>query len=333
MSLQNFFRRVWKDRNPIALGLSPISLLYGSVVALRRLGYTSGLLAVEKFNRPIVVIGNLTVGGTGKTPLTIWVVNLLKRSGYTPGVVSRGYGRRDTATRLVGMDSSSEEVGDEPLVIWRRTGVPVAVAKRRTDAVRLLMKESDCDIFISDDGLQHLAIAADLKILLIDGEERFGNGFCLPAGPLRESKSHAAQCDLVIVNGQGGAGEFSMDCQFVEVTNVTDQMKTCRFTDLADETIVAVAGIRHPERFFAMLKKQGIKSRNLPFPDHHPFSPHELETFLNPAETVLMTEKDAVKCASMASPNWWYVTLEVTPDTAFKNAFLSRVATMVNPHS
>lgn len=330
MNLDDFFQRIWKDRNPLAYGLWPVSLFYSTAVELRRLGYRSGLLAVENLNFPTIVIGNLTVGGTGKTPLTIWAVNFLRERGYSPGVISRGYGRRDPGqARMVTEESMPEEVADEPLLIMRQTNAPVAVANNRSDAIRLLMRESSCDIVISDDGLQHLAITSDLKVLLIDGQERFGNKFCLPAGPLRESSRRADDFDLVVVNGQGRADEYSMECSFTEAVNLLDRSQTRPMDSFAGDRVTAVAGIRHPDRFFGMLKQQGIESVNHSFPDHHDFIPSEFEK-VSADRPILMTEKDAVKCERFAGPDWWYVGLEAKPDASFQEVFATSVETIMS---
>ncbi len=326
MKPEDFFQRVWKDRNLVAWGLWPASLLYSTLATLRRFGYSSGLFAVEKFSLPIVVIGNLTVGGTGKTPLTIWAVEFLRSAGYSPGVISRGYGRRSTENCLVDSDSTPALVGDEPLVIWRRTGAPVAVARRRADAVRLLMRAHDCNVFISDDGLQHLSIASDLKVLLIDAEERFGNGFCLPAGPLRESVRNSRRCDLTIVNGAGRAGEYSMTSDMNEAVNLLDGSKTRPLGSFAGQAVSAFAGIRHSDRFFESLRQQGIQSDIYSFPDHHDFSDSDFDAIGKAGEPVLMTEKDAVKCARFASSDWWYVRFDVLPENDFQKAFADKVA-------
>ena len=333
MNLDDFFRQVWKDRNPTALGFWPLSLLYSTLVEIRRFGYSCGLFAVEHFQFPIIVIGNLTVGGTGKTPLTIWAVEHLKNAGYSPGVISRGYGRRVAETHLVGEDSTPDIAGDEPLVIWRRTNVPVAVARQRSDAIRLLIKEKDCNIFISDDGLQHLSIESDLKIMLIDGDERFGNGFCLPAGPLRESSRHANRVDLKLVNGTAQTDEYSMACKLTEAVNLLNNAKTRTLESFAGETVSAVAGIRNPKRFFKLLAERNIQSKNHSFPDHHDFTREDLSAILSTDDIVLMTEKDAVKCVQFASPNWWCVKLEAIPETAFQNAFSDRVSAIVRTNS
>ena len=325
MNLEEIFPRIWKDRNPLAYGLWPISMFYSTAVELRRLGYSSGLFAVEHFNFPTIVIGNLTVGGTGKTPLTIWAVNFLKECGYSPGVISRGYGRQDPwRSRMVTQDSTPEEVADEPLLIMRQTNAPVAVANKRSDAIRMLMRESDCDIIVSDDGLQHLSISTDLKVVLIDGQERFGNNFCLPAGPLRESSRHISAFDLVIVNGQGQANEYSMICSFTEAVNLLDKSQTRSMDSFVGENVTAVAGIRNPERFFDMLKQQGIESVNHPFADHHDFIPSEFEQ-IPTDRPVLMTEKDAVKCEQFAGPDWWYIGLEAKPEASFQEVFVRSV--------
>ncbi len=326
MTVDAFFQQIWQNRNLTAYGLWPVSLLYQAVVELRRLGYVTGLLGTEHFTQPILVFGNLTVGGSGKTPLTIWAANHLKEAGFSPGIISRGYGRRHPEqTRVVDATCTAEEVGDEPLVIWHATQLPVAVARRRADAIRILMKQCDCNIYLSDDGLQHLSLATDLKVLLIDGQERFGNGFCLPAGPLRERASRASAFDLTIVNGKGQANEYTMQCDLADVVNLYDSTRVTQLNTFINKPVFAFAGTRHPDRFFAMLKSHGIESENLAFPDHHEFTVHDFDLVTGSEKIVLMTEKDAVKCAEFAKPDWWYVKLEAKPETNFQNAFTEMV--------
>ncbi len=332
MTFDDFLRRTWRERSLITYALWPISLAYSSLVEARRIGYSTGLFAVEKFTHPIIVIGNLTVGGTGKTPLTIWAVNCLRDAGYSPGVISRGYGRRNSRrTRMVNGTSTAREVGDEPLLIWRHSGAPVAVAERRADAVRMLLREANCDIFVSDDGLQHLAIDSDLKVVLIDGEERFGNGYCLPAGPLREHSGRVHSFDLKIVNGIATADEYAMDCQFTEAVNLLDPTKRMPLSDFVDQKVTAIAGIRHPHKFFNMLADAGIHSDNHSFADHYDYVPSDFESILDLDGPLLMTEKDAVKCMQFAAANWWYVGIEAVPGADFKAAFADKVSAIASP--
>lgn len=330
MTIDAFFHRIWKDRNWVAYGLWPISLLYQIVVELRRLGYATGLLSTEHFKQPVVVFGNLTVGGSGKTPLTIWAAHHLKAAGFSPGIISRGYGRRHPEqTRMVDATCTVEDVGDEPLAIWQATQVPVAVARHRADAIRILMKQCSCNIFLSDDGLQHLSLATDLKVLVIEGQERFGNGFCLPAGPLRERASRAATFDLTIVNGKGQADEYSMQCELTDAVNLCDASQMVSLDALVGKSVSAFAGTRHPDRFFTMLSACGIDSENFGFPDHHEFTAQDFDSVAGSDNIVLMTEKDAVKCLEFAKPNWWYVKLEATPEPTFQDTFTRMVTRLI----
>lgn len=331
MTVHQALQLIWKDRNPIAWLLWPLSLVYCCVVELRRFLYSIGLFAITRFDQPFIVIGNLTVGGTGKTPLTVWLVNFLKENGYSPAVVSRGYGRINTdVTMLVSPASDPIEVGDEPVLISRRTQSPVAVSKYRIDAVRLLNQHTNCDIVVSDDGLQHLSIEPSLTIALIDGEERFGNSFCLPAGPLREGTSRLKSVDFKLVRGIGTEGEYSMNYRIDRVVNVCDPRRSRSIESLVDEQVVAVAGIRNSHRFFDLLEECGVRSRNIPFPDHHRFTIEDFHTLNDSETTVVMTEKDAVKCEYFAGANWWYVAIDANPEPQFVTALkdsLSRLTT------
>ena len=318
MTIGSFFQSVWKNRNPIALLLWPISLVYCAIASLRRLVYARGLVPVAQFSQPIIAVGNLTVGGTGKTPFTIWLANYLSEHGFNPGVVSRGYGRQDMSKSLmVNANSDPMEVGDEPLVIAKRTRVPVAVARNRSDAVRLLLEKTDCDIFVCDDALQHYSLAADLSIALIDAKSRFGNGYCLPAGPLREPRSRLNSVALKLVKGEGRGAEHSMRYQIAQVINVKDNKKKQTAEFLLGRKITAVAGVANPENFFDMLQDLDIEFTGISFPDHHKFTDKDFVSIDKSDVTLVMTEKDAVKCQKFARDNWWYVAIDTTVSEQF----------------
>lgn len=304
----------WYSKNPVALALLPLSWLFRVAAALRRCAYRAGWLKAQRLSVPVIVAGNITVGGAGKTPLVIWLVEFLCAKGYRPGVVSRGYGGNTRLPRLVLPDSDTRETGDEAVLLARRCACPVMTGKDRVAAARALTGQ--CDVVVSDDGLQHYRLARDIEIAVVDGARRFGNGFCLPAGPLREPVARLKQVDMVVVNGGGaGQGEFSMRLEPLGLRNLQQESVTRKFDDFRTDTVHAVAGIGHPQRFFVMLREHGLAIIEHAFPDHHPFSPADLD--FADDRPVLMTEKDAVKCKSFAKPNYWYLPVQATLDNAF----------------
>ena len=275
-------------------------------------------MPVAHFNHPIIAVGNVTVGGTGKTPFTIWLVNFLRTKGFRPGVVSRGHGRRDISTTLlVHSDSDPSEVGDEPLMIATRTAAPVAVSKKRSDAVRLLLENTDCDIFVGDDALQHYSLASDLSIALVDAKSGFGNGFCLPAGPLRERLSRLESVDLQLVKGEARGTEFSMRYEFTQVVNVSDSENRRTIEFLKQGKIIAIAGIANPNNFFDMLRDLKVEFDTVSFSDHHQFTEKDFDSIDQEDILLVMTEKDAVKCRGFARENWWYLPIDITVSEQF----------------
>jgi tetraacyldisaccharide 4'-kinase len=305
----------WNTVNGISLLLFPLSLIFALVSGMRRLGYRMGLLRTTRFPVAVLVVGNITVGGTGKTPLVIWLADYLRRHGWRPGVVSRGYG--GTAQhwpQQVRADSDPASVGDEAVMLAAATGCPMCVGPDRPAAVQALLAHTDVNIVISDDGMQHYALARDLEIAVIDGERRLGNGFLLPAGPLREPKSRLDRVDLVVINGQGDEGEFSMKFFQPTVRSLTGQDEA-EMTRFAGRRVHAVAGIGNPQRFFRLLGRHGIEVKPHPFPDHHRFRAEDLD--FDDDLPVLMTEKDAVKCRRLDCRNCWVVHIDAQPDADF----------------
>lgn len=288
-------------------------------------------MRVIRFDQPVIAVGNVTVGGTGKTPFTIWLVSYLRERGFHPGVVSRGHGRRDISeTSLVRSDSDPYEVGDEPLMIAIRTSAPVAVSKNRSDAIRLLLDQANCDIFVCDDALQHYSLATDVSIALIDAGTRFGNGFCLPAGPLRERSARLDSADLQLIKGAGPETEFSMRYEFKQVVNVRDDDNRRAIDFLKQGKVIAIAGIANPDGFFDMLRQLDIDFDALSFPDHHPFTEQDFRTIEEEAVPLVMTEKDAVKCRGFARGNWWYLPIETIISKPFV-AKLTDAMSMLQP--
>ncbi|MEO8315010.1 MAG: tetraacyldisaccharide 4'-kinase [Pseudomonadota bacterium] len=297
--------------------LAPLAWLFATFTAGRRLAYRCGLLASHHPGVPVIVVGNLTAGGTGKTPLTIWLAAQLRERGINVGVVLRGYGGTASAPQCVHPGSDPAEVGDEAVVVARRAGCPVAVGRARIAAARLLV-EQGCEVVISDDGLQHLAMQRDLEIVVIDGARGFGNGAFLPRGPLRESPDRLNSVDAVVING-GGPGvsarikaPLSMDVAAVALCSVTDGERLA-LAALRGREVHAVAGIGNPERFFAQLRALGCASVQHVFADHHAYTPADLE-FADPLP-IVMTEKDAVKCRPFATDRMQYLQVSATlPD-------------------
>lgn len=323
MALADRLESAWYGVGRVPWWTRPLALLYGALTALRRVLYRVGVLRSVRLPVPVVVIGNLSVGGTGKTPLTIAVAEALRRRGYTPGVVSRGYGGTQEQPTLLGPSPDPAVVGDEPCLI-HASGVTVAVGRRRPEAARLLI-DAGCDVVIADDGLQHYALARNIELCVIDGVRRFGNSRLLPAGPLREPLSRLQQVDFRICNGGMVApGDVPMQLQgALARALVNDAIKP--LTEFAGQTVHAVAAIGHPQRFFASLRSQGMQVIEHAFPDHHAFAPVDL-AFAD-GRPVLMTEKDAVKCLAFAQPHWWTVPVRAVLPPEFFNELASRLRT------
>ncbi len=300
----------------------PLAVLYGAVVRLRAGLYRIGALPSERLPRPVIVIGNISVGGTGKTPLTIAVVDELRQRGYRPGVVSRGYGGSQREACLLDETPDPAVVGDEPCLI-RAGGVPVAVARRRAAAARLLLA-AGCDVLLADDGLQHYALARDVEICVIDGSRRFGNRRLLPAGPLREPLSRLRRVDLRVCNGGvAGQGEYPMQLHGDVLVALVDGRRES-LADWQGRRVHAVAAIGHPRRFFDSLRAAGLDVIEHGFPDHHAFTPGELD-FADQLP-LLMTDKDAVKCGRFAQAHWWRLPVQAQLPPAFYEALAERLA-------
>jgi tetraacyldisaccharide 4'-kinase len=308
--------QLWYGNHWLSKVLAPAGWLYGAAVWLRRMAYLSGLVPVRDLPVPVIVVGNLTAGGTGKTPLVIWLVEFLGAEGWKPGVVSRGYGGRMTRQpQQVRPDSSPEMVGDEPVLIAQRTRCPVAVCVRRAVAAEELILHTDCNILVCDDGLQHLALGRDIEIAVIDGDRRFGNGRCLPAGPMRDLPGRARTVDLVVANGRAARGEFLMEYSPLPLRSVRDPARTMDIDALKGRDAHAVAGIGNPARFFSWLRSREVHIIKHEFPDHHRFRAADLR--FGDGLPVVMTEKDAVKCREFAADGWWYVPIQARLPDAF----------------
>ncbi len=312
--------RIWSGESPLWLLLLPLSWLYGLVSGAIRFAYRIGLKKAWRAPVPVVVVGNLTAGGNGKTPVVIWLVEQLQQRGVRVGVVSRGYGgKADRYPLLLTPETSTAQAGDEPVLIYQRTGAPVAVSPDRCEAVNALLSQHPLQLIVTDDGLQHYRLARDKEIVVVDGVRRFGNGWWLPAGPMRERASRLKSVDAVIANGgTPQTSEIAMRLRpGLAVNLLTGERRAVN--ELGQ--IVAMAGIGHPPRFFATLAECGATlKRSVALADHQALAQKDVDALLQPGETLVMTEKDAVKCRPFAQANWWYlpVDAELAGDAAEK---------------
>lgn len=325
--MQNWLDRYGYSLNLIAVLLWPFSLLFGAVVRARRLLYLHGFFKSERVSVPVIVVGNISVGGTGKTPLVARLVELLREAGYKPGVISRGYGGQSAEwPRYVTADSDPRQVGDEPVLLVQRCRCPVVVDPDRVAAARALLATYDCNVILSDDGLQHYRLQRDIEIAVVDGFRRLGNVACLPAGPLREPPARLGEVDFVVGNGAARGGEYLMALRGETAVNLADPCVSATLAGFRDSTIHAVAGIGDPGRFFDHLRHARLRLIEHPFPDHHAFRPEELRF---PQDfPVLMTEKDAIKCRAFAPDGCWYVPVSAQLDPEFEEELLKRLATI-----
>lgn len=308
--------------------LLPLAFIYRMIIAIRKLCYRLGIFKTTKFSSPVIVVGNISVGGTGKTPLVIWLVDFLKREGYKPGVVSRGYipkqFKKNQAPILVNSDADPAQIGDEALLIATRTQVPVAVCPDRVKAVEFLLNNYGCDIIISDDGLQHYAMGRDIEIAVLDGKRRLGNGFLLPAGPLREPAKCLKSVNFVVVNtGQPRRGEYQMTLIPGDAYNIQHPEQQKPLKAFIGQTLHAVAGIGNPQRFFLGLRDHNLLIVEHAYPDHHQYKRTDINFYgsLN----VIMTEKDAVKCKQMVDSRHWCLPVTAKLDEFFIDKLQARL--------
>lgn len=315
--MQGFLEKLWYGKSRLSWILWPLSQIYCLLVSLRRVFLQS--LRQKQFPVPVIVVGNLTTGGTGKTPLVIAIVKALQEKGLKAGVVSRGYGACiKKFPHVVSKTDTAAQVGDEPLLMASKLNAPVVIAPVRADAVQYLLDHHACDIVVSDDGLQHYAMGRAIEIVVIDGVRGLGNGFCLPAGPLRERPDRLKKADFLVVNGGQWPAAWSMTLQAGPLTQLSSGQQLTTYT--MQQPVAAVAGIGHPWRFFSMLEKLGIVCRPYIFPDHHRFREADLQL---QEKTLIMTEKDAVKCRSFAADCWYFLPVEAQLTDSFWQALWS----------
>ncbi len=298
----------WSGFNLVSIGLLPLTALFCIIAFVRKRLYRLSILSSYRAPLPVIIIGNISVGGTGKTPFIIELVKQLQSRGLRPAVISRGYGGTSKQWPVViSENSSAQDVGDEPYLIHSKTGCPVVAGPDRRADIEQLLAMSDCNIILSDDGLQHYALERDREIAIVDAKRRFGNGLCLPSGPLRETQARLKQVDLILYNGQSSdAASFYLDadCYY----SLQDDSELA-LSSLEGRRVHAVAGIGHPQRFFDMLSAKGIMVIPHTFADHHPFSETDFE--FGDESPVLMTDKDAVKCQGFKRPDLYRVPVKL----------------------
>jgi len=324
--MRRWLQQQWYRLGPWHVLLIPLSWLFNVVALVRRLAYQSGLLPSCRLPVPVIVVGNISVGGTGKTPLAVWLAENLRQQGFHPALISRGYGVNIHGVMSVDATSDPALVGDEPLLLARRTCCPVWVGRDRPQAALALLEAyPQCDVIISDDGLQHYRLQRDFEIVVIDGDRGVGNGRLLPAGPLRETAARLKTVDAVVVNGGNGQypDAFAMQLKAENFRNLQDSGRIATATDFAGQAIYAIAGIGSPARFFRQLRHLGLQFSQRAFPDHHAFSVADLQ--VKNAQAILMTEKDAVKCAAFAQDNWWYLPVDAVVDQALITRILDKL--------
>lgn len=316
--------KIWHKKKFLAYLLWPLSFIYRIFIFVRRKFYQFHFLKINYLSIPVIVVGNITIGGTGKTPVVIALALFLKEKGWRPGIISRGYGGNTKHFPcLVHQNSNAREVGDEPILITQHTGCPTIIDPDRSRGAKSLLKRSNCNIVISDDGLQHLSFGRDIEIVVVDGERRFGNNFCLPAGPLREPVSRLNSVDFVISKGTAQTNEFKL-CLIPDYFYQLIQTKNKQSKEyFLGKKVHAVAGIGNPDQFFKALRKLGLNIIEHPFPDHYLFKPRDFN--YGDDAIVIMTEKDAVKCVGFVDARLWCLRTKTALDNNFLNTILNRI--------
>jgi len=326
MKLAERLQAAWYQGHPALSLLAPLEWLYRNVAQRRREAFVSGRRPAYRPPVPLIVVGNITVGGTGKTPMILWLIEHCRAQGLRVGVVSRGYGAQPPQLPWrVRADQSATVAGDEPLLIVQRSGVPLVIDPDRSRAVQALLEQEELDLLLADDGLQHYRLARDLELVLIDAARGLGNRRCLPAGPLREPAQRLASVDAVLRNGAAADSDegYAFGLRPMALVNLKSGERVGLEHFPAGQQLHAVAGIGNPQRFFATL--EALHWRPIPhaFADHASYSPADLD--FAPSLPVLMTEKDAVKCRAFTADHWWYLAVEAQPSAAFVEWFDARL--------
>lgn len=316
---------IWYGNHPLGLLLAPLGGVFCVLVRIRQNLYKLGLLKRQRVPVPVIVVGNITAGGTGKTPLVIWLAQFLQQQGFKPGIVSRGYGgKTQEKYQIVYPHSDPYKVGDEPILLAEQSGCAVVVARQRFLGAQYLVNEQHCNIIICDDGLQHYALYRDIEIAVLDDIRRFGNRRCLPAGPLREPVSRLEQIHFLVTKGAALSHEFSM--QYLDTKtlfSVSDPTVSRPLLKLRGQPVHAIAGIGHPDKFFNRLRDYGLKIRCHEFTDHAVYTEKDIQF---PDDLpIIMTEKDAVKCKTIANARHWYLPIKARLPVNFGERLLKHI--------
>ena len=324
VSLRQSIERQWYSKPHWLFLLAPLWFLFIVVSFFRRHWLRQ---RAHKIAVPVIIVGNIAVGGTGKTPVIIALCKELRIAGYKPGVIARGYGVNLTQSRIVPEDARADEYGDEPVLVSKTTGCPVAVGPDRIASTHLLCEQARCNVILSDDGLQHYRLHRDVEVVIIDAKRLLGNGWRLPIGPLREGRSRLRGVDFILYNGQpqhsliDTRGDFFL-LQPAYWRNVQSG-QTKALEELALDDAVAIAGIGNPQRFFDTLLRLGFTGSGHAYADHYQFTESDMRILKS--KRVLMTEKDAVKCQDFASADWWALVVEAQLPATFTQALLQTI--------
>jgi len=330
-----FVERTWYESHAglslVVWLLLPLTALFYCVSTIRRWAFRKRWLKAQRIALPVIVVGNISVGGTGKTPMVAYLVTLLRNRGYHPAIISRGYGGSNTRIPArVDAHSDPLQVGDEAVLLAARCRCPVVVSRDRVAAANVLVQSHDCDVIISDDGLQHYRLERDVEIVMLDGERGLGNGLLLPAGPLRESASRLRQASLVVSTGVSQWAQYNQQLRLQSAINLKNNNIIKSLEDFCGAAVVAIAGIGNPQRFFSALAQRGLTISGVAFADHQHYHAEDFTPFSQ--QTILMTEKDAVKCAAFATTNMWYVPVESELNNGFDDQFLGLIEPLIKQH-